>query len=147
MLAKMDELDDRLLRELSRDGRAPVSALARRLKVPRSTVKERLDRLIKLGVIKRFEAVLDHNKLGQPTIVYILASFMPGTGGIHREVARDLMRIPGVEAVAMISGEWDLLLRVRGASMEAVGNLIVDRLRTIPSIARTLSMGSFYCVE
>ena len=143
----MDELDDRLLRELSRDGRAPVSALARRLKVPRSTVKERLDRLIKLGVIKRFEAVLDHSKLGQPTIVYILASFMPGTGGIHREVARDLMRIPGVEAVAMISGEWDLLLRVRGASMEAVGNLIVDRLRTIPSIARTLSMGSFYCVE
>lgn len=147
MAAKIDELDERLLRELSRDGRAPVAALARRLKVPRSTVQERIDRLKRSGVIKRFEAVVDKSKLGQPTMVYILASFMPGTGGIHREVARGLMGIPGVEAVAMISGEWDLLLRVRGESTEAVGNLIVDRLRTIPSIARTQSMASFYCVE
>jgi DNA-binding Lrp family transcriptional regulator len=47
----------------------------------------------------------------------------------------------------MVSGEWDILMRVRAASFEAIGDLIVDRLRTMPTIARTLTLPSFQGVE
>lgn len=143
----MDDADRRLIVELSKDGRATAIELAHRLELPRSTVQERMRRLRAAGVILGYRAVLDHAKLGQPTYAYILASFQAGSGAQHRKVVRDLLRIDGIERVDMISGEWDIILQVRGASLEAIGAMVVDKLRTLPSIARTLTLPSFFGVE
>ncbi|MCA1819389.1 MAG: Lrp/AsnC family transcriptional regulator [Halobacteriales archaeon] len=143
----MDDLDGRLIAELERDGRAHATQLARRLKVPRSTVQERLRRLQEDGVVRGFRPLLDHAKLGKPSVAFILAMFQPGSGAQHRQIVRDLLHIDGVERVDMVSGEWDILMRVRAASFEAIGDLIVDRLRTMPTIARTLTLPSFHGVE
>lgn len=143
----MDDIDGQLLKELVRDGRATATKLARLLDVPRSTVQERMRRLQAQGIVRGYRAVLDPAKLGRPTFAYILATFQAGSGAQHRKVVQDLLRIDGVERVDMISGEWDIILRVRGASLEAIGAMVVDRLRTIPSIARTLTLPSFHGVE
>lgn len=143
----MDDIDGQLLKELVRDGRATATKLARLLDVPRSTVQERMRRLQAQGVVRGYRAVLDHAKLGRPTFAYILATFQAGSGAQHRKVVQDLLRIEGVERVDMISGEWDIILRVRGASLEAIGAMVVDKLRTIPAIARTLTLPSFHGVE
>jgi Lrp/AsnC family leucine-responsive transcriptional regulator len=143
----MDPMDTRLLAELRRDGRASVTALARRLKQPRSTVQERLRRLLDSGTIRGFRPLLDHAAVGQPSLAYVLASFEPGSGAQHRQIVRDLLRVEGIERVDMVSGEWDIIMRVRGASLEAIGQMIVDRLRTLPTIARTLTLPSFHGVE
>lgn len=143
----MDELDGRLIAELQRDGRAHVTQLAHRLKVPRSTVQERLRRLQEEGIVRGFRPVLDHARLGRPSVAFILAMFQPGSGAQHRQIVRDLLKVEGIERVDMVSGEWDILMRVRAPSFEAVGDLIVDRLRTMPTIARTLTLPSFHGVE
>jgi DNA-binding Lrp family transcriptional regulator len=143
----MDELDRRLLRELELDARAHVTTLAHRLGVPRSTVQERIRRLVVDRVLRGFRPIVDHAQLGNPTLAYILASFIAGSGAHHRQTAKDLLRIPGVESVDFVSGEWDLLVRVRGESFEAIGNMLVDRIRTMPTIARTVTMPSFHTEE
>ena len=140
----MDETDGRLLTELQRDGRATATELASRLGLPRSTVQERMRRLQANGVVLGYRAVVDAAKLGRPTFAYILATFQAGSGAQHRKVVQDLLRIDGIERVDMISGEWDVILRVRGASLEAIGAMVVDKLRTIPAIARTLTLPSFF---
>jgi Lrp/AsnC family transcriptional regulator, leucine-responsive regulatory protein len=143
----MDDVDRRLLDELDRDGRATATDLAGRLAIPRSTVQERMRRLQANGILLGFRAVVDHTKLGRPTFAYILASFQAGSGAQHRKVVHELLKIDGVERVDMISGEWDIILRVRGASLEAIGAMVVDRLRTLPALARTLTLPSFFGVE
>jgi DNA-binding Lrp family transcriptional regulator len=143
----MDEMDGRLLGELQRDGRVAATTLARKLGVPRSTVQERMRRLQAAGIVLGYRAVVDPARLGKPSFAYILASFQAGSGASHRRVVQDLLKIDGIERVDMISGEWDIILRVRGASLEAIGAMIVDKLRTIPSIARTLTLPSFFGVE
>jgi Lrp/AsnC family transcriptional regulator, leucine-responsive regulatory protein len=143
----MDDLDRRLINELTKDGRATAIELGDRLGLPRSTVQERMKRLRSNGVILGYRAVLDHARLGSPTYAYILASFQAGSGAQHRKIVRDLLRIDGVQRVDMISGEWDIILQVRGASLEAIGAMVVDRLRTLPSIARTLTLPSFHGLE
>lgn len=143
----MDEVDRALLDCLHADGRASVSTLARKLRIPRSTVNERLERLRTREFILGFRPILNHAKLGQPSFAYVLAAFAPGSGGQHRNIVHDLLNVNGVERVDMVSGEWDIAIRMRGASLEAIGQTIVDRLRTLPAIARTLTLPSFYTAE
>jgi DNA-binding Lrp family transcriptional regulator len=45
--------------------------------------------------------------------------------------------------VHVISGEHDILLKVRGESMECIGSLVIDKLRLIPGVGKTLTMASF----
>lgn len=133
-----------MIHELQRDGRVHITTLAHRLGIPRSTAQERLKRLQESGVIRGFVPVLDHAELGKPVLAHILGTFMPGTGVSQRDVARKLMKIPDVEEVHLISGEWDILMRVRGASLEAIGDLVLDRIREVEGIARTLTCASFH---
>jgi len=46
-----------------------------------------------------------------------------------------------------VSGEYDILLKVRGSSIEEIGNLVVDRLRDVEGVARTLTCASFSTVK
>ncbi|MGB0652848.1 MAG: Lrp/AsnC family transcriptional regulator [Thermoplasmatota archaeon] len=143
----MDELDRRLIEALMADGRAHVSTLAHRLEVPRSTVQERLKRLQERGIITSFRPMLDHAQLGRPVQAHILARFTSGAGIGQREVAARLAAIPGVEEVHVASGEWDLILRVRGKDLEDIADLVLDHIRAVPGIERTLTCSSFHVAE
>ena len=59
-----DESDKRLLNLLRRDARISIAALARKLYLSRSTVKDRITRLEKRGVIKGYSLILgdDYNR-------------------------------------------------------------------------------------
>jgi DNA-binding Lrp family transcriptional regulator len=143
----VDDLDRKILSELGVDGRRPVVWLARKLRVPRATVQERLRRLFDSGVLRRVVAVPDHAQLGLGVTAYILAAFGPSEARTQREVAEEIARLPGVFEVSLISGEWDILLKVRASSVEAVGELVVDRLRLIRGIERTQTCLSFSSVK
>lgn len=144
ILPNMDEMDRRLIAALQTDGRMPVTALADRLQVPRTTVQERLRRLQERAIIRGFRPVLDHAQMGEPVEAFILGRFSPQAGTTQREVARRLASIRGVETVHVISGEWDLIIHVRGASLEAIGALVLDAIRAVPGVERTLTCNSFH---
>lgn len=144
IMTDMDELDRRLIAALRTDGRMPVTGLADRLHVPRTTVQERLRRLQDDGIIQGFRPALDHAKLGQPVEAFILGRFSPLAGTTQRDVARRLAQVPGVEDVHVISGEWDLIIHVRGASLEAIGDMVLDHIRAVPGVERTLTCSSFH---
>jgi Lrp/AsnC family transcriptional regulator, leucine-responsive regulatory protein len=76
-----------------------------------------------------------------------MASFTPASGTSQREVAKRIARLHGVEEVFVISGEWDILAKVRGASIESIGELVLEKIRTTPGVARTLTMASFASIR
>jgi DNA-binding Lrp family transcriptional regulator len=65
----------------------------------------------------------------------------------QRELASKISLMSGVEEVFIISGEWDLLLKVRAASAEEVGSLIIDKLRTFEGVGKATTCISFSAVK
>ncbi len=143
----MDELDLKLIEELKKNARASISMLSNKLNVPRTTIHYRLMKLVKEGVIESFTIRLNYKKLNRGTTAFILASYDPSSGANQRDVARSVVRLPGVSEVHIISGEWDLLIKVRGRDVEEIGKIVVDRLREIPGIRNTMTCVSFEAVK
>lgn len=143
---KFDEIDAKILRALAEDASLAITKLANKIGVPRTTIQERIKRMRLQGIIKRFTVVVNHKLLGKPTTAFVLVSFMPGSGYSQKEVAQKIGKMPGVCEVHLIAGEWDILLKVRGESIEEIGKLIIEKIRAIPGVAKTLTCTVFESV-
>lgn len=143
----LDEKDLAILGILKKDSRRSTKAIATELEMPRATVHERIKRLVEKGIIKGFTVKLDHAKMGRPITAFILISFLPEPTISQRNLAQDIAMMEGVQEVHLISGEYDILVKVRGASMESIGSLVIDRIRTLRGVGRTLTCSSFAAVK
>jgi len=104
--------------------------------------------LEEVGIIKGYKPVLDAGKLGRPTTAFIFVSFTyrpPGTEKDldQREVAKRVARFPEVQEVHIITGDWDFLIKVKDRDVNAVGRFVIDKLRTVPGISKTLTIMVF----
>jgi Lrp/AsnC family transcriptional regulator, leucine-responsive regulatory protein len=140
---KLDENDFHILDALKLDARKTIAELSSELGIPRATVHERIMRMKKAGVIKRFTIEQDHNLTGLPTLSFVFAEYDRQSKINQHEVARQIAKLPGVYGVYIISGEWDLLIKVRGKTIEDIGNLILERIRGVPGVFKTYTMACF----
>jgi Lrp/AsnC family transcriptional regulator, leucine-responsive regulatory protein len=143
----MEEKDDIILRKLRVDSSQPVSELASELQLPRTTVQERIKKLLQTGVIKRFTVQLDYSKIGKPVTVFILVSFLAGSGVSQKEAAEKIARIDDVFEVHVISGDWDIIAKARGESIQSIGELVLDKIRNVKGVERTLTCTSFVTIK
>ncbi len=143
----LDDKDRAILSALEKDSRRSTKAIAKDLNIPRATVHERIRRMMERGVIKGFTVIPDFGKLGEPVTAFILVSFLPNNHISQRELAEKISRLEGVHAVHLISGEHDILLKVRGESMERIGDLVIDKLRQMDGVGRTLTCTCFATVK
>jgi Lrp/AsnC family leucine-responsive transcriptional regulator len=143
----LEDKDRGILALLLRDGRTSVVEISNELRIPRATVQERVRKMIEAGVIKRFTAIPDYSKLGQPVTAYIFVSFRNEKDVSQHGLAEEMARIPQVYEVSVISGEWDILLKVRAGSVEEIGRLVVEKLRMMRGIERTETCVSFQTIK
>jgi len=143
----LEEKDEIIIRKLRVDASKPVSELASELELPRTTVQERIKKLVLNGIIKRFTLQLDYSKLGKPVTAFILVSFLAGTGVSQREAAQKIAEIEDVFEVHVISGDWDIIAKARGESIQSIGELVLDRIRNVKGVERTLTCTSFVTVK
>lgn len=143
----LDEKDTDILEALMADSRNSTKAIAKDLGIPRATVHDRIVKMEQKGVIRKYTAVPDYAKLGLGVTAFILVQFEPENGVSQRDTADEIALLPGIFEVQMISGEYDMILKVRGSSMEDVGRLVIDRLRDVKGVARTLTCAVFSTVK
>lgn len=143
----LDEKDKLILRELWIDSSQSVREIAEKLGMPRTTVQERINKMKREGIIKRFTIEIDHSKLGKSTTAFILVSFMPGPQVSQKELAKKISELPDVEEVYLITGEWDIIVKVRGSSIQEIGDLVVERIRMMDGVARTVTCAAFYTAK
>jgi|Deesub1362B_J571_1020462.scaffolds.fasta_scaffold00003_643 DNA-binding Lrp family transcriptional regulator len=144
MIGQLDNKDLKILSILQKNSNVSLKELSRRLSSPITTVYSRIKRLEKLGIIRGYKAILDAEKLGLSTTAFILASFKykiieKGKMISQREIAKRIAGLPGVQEVHIISGDWDILIKVKARDVNAVGKLVLDRLRLIEGIEKTLT--------
>ncbi|MFW9914661.1 MAG: Lrp/AsnC family transcriptional regulator [Candidatus Thorarchaeota archaeon] len=111
----------------------------------RQAVQARVARLKEDGVLK-IKGIVDERKLGRPILAFVLVSFLPGSQA-QRDLARQLAEIPDTEGVWIISGDWDILLKVRGKSLEDIGTLIIEKIRALEGVGKTVTCACFENVK
>ncbi len=126
-MTKLDEVDREILKLLQEDGRMAYKDIAEKIGKSPATVKNRVEKLMSMGVIKRFVPLLDYKSLGFPVSVSIMIQAKPGK---LDELANYLASKPNVNYVYEITGEYDILVVARFATEESFSDFIRELLDT-----------------
>jgi DNA-binding Lrp family transcriptional regulator len=147
MSVMLDKKDENILYQLKKNARDTTKNIGNSLRIPRITVHDRIKKMVDNGIIKSFTVIPDYKKIGLPCTAFIFISFQPDVNISQRELAKRIALLPNVFDVHIISGEYDLLIKVRGVSMEEIGTLIIDKLRLMNGVGRTLTCTCFETVK
>jgi len=140
----LDKKDVEILKLLQKNCKMTAKEMAKKISSPITTVYAKIKRMEELGVIKQYKAILDSRKLDKGTTAFILVSFAYRPGGrekplSQREVAEQIAKFPEVREVHIITGGWDILIKVKADHVDTLGKLVMDKLRMIEGIENTLS--------
>jgi DNA-binding Lrp family transcriptional regulator len=129
----MDDTDRQLIALLRDDARQPVATLAKKLRVARGTVQNRLARLETEGTIVgytvRLRAQQEEHRMRALTTIAV--------EGIRTdEVMKALRGDPAVGALHTTNGRWDIVAELRADSLEAFDQ-VLRRIRLIDGISST----------
>jgi DNA-binding Lrp family transcriptional regulator len=141
----LDETNKKLLQLLQEDSKQSISNLSKGLGIGISAIHARMKTLKDTSVIDRYTAVVNPDKVGRGTLAFILVTVryrVPGRKGVlsQREFCNEIAGHPLVQGVHVLSGEYDVLLKVRAENIEEMNKFIVDFLRELPEVDRTLTM-------
>jgi len=139
----LDDKDRKVLNELRRNAKETTKAIAELTGIPRTTVHDRIMKMEARGVIRQYTVIPDYEQLDMPTTAFVFIAYDPRDGMTQEDVAKALADMDGVFEVHMISGDWDILAKVRGRTVEQIGDLVIQRLRRMGGVGRTVTSTVF----
>ncbi len=135
-----DTLDLTILDALSRNARTPYLEIAREFGVSGAAVHQRVQRLMANNVIVGTSCNLSAEALGFTTVAYVGLNLQPDAS--FDAVLRSLKEIPEVTECHLVTGPYDLLIRLEAHDNHHLFDLVQQKLRPL-GIARTETMLSF----
>jgi Lrp/AsnC family transcriptional regulator, leucine-responsive regulatory protein len=153
MSLKLDEKDLAILVLIQENSKLTANQIAKKIGAPITTVFAKTKRMEEMGIIKQYRAILSAEKLNLGTAAFILASVSyqakneDQTPVSQRQVAEEIARFPEVQEVHIITGDWDLLVKLRAENVDAIGKFVVDKLRLIKGLEKSLTCMVFETVK
>jgi DNA-binding Lrp family transcriptional regulator len=140
----MDMIDKKILTELQKDATQNSSKLARKLNIPISTVHHRIKKLISDKTIEKIQAKLSPERVGKPILAFIFVTFdyRNTTSKVlsQRDSAEIIGRFSEVQEIHVISGAFDMLVKVRGKTNDEISSFVIDKLRTVRGVDKATTM-------
>jgi DNA-binding Lrp family transcriptional regulator len=133
----LDAVDHDILRILQVDGRASIRSVAERVHVSRANAYARINRLLEDGVIRGYSARVDLERAGQGTSAYITLKIVQNS---WRTVREQLRQLPGAAHIALVGGDFDVLLLVHTPDNRTLRELVLTRLQAIPEVLSTRTL-------
>ena len=131
---RFDELDLKLLYELTKDGSISVPNLSKKMGINASVLYSRIKRLLKKKLIKKFTIVIDESLLGIG---------VKATVGINRDpkqkdsIHKALLETKEVVSISEVTGRFDIMIRVFAENLEALHNVVIEKIGKIEGIQDT----------
>lgn len=132
-MINLDDLDHRLVALLRSDARLPAVTLARRLGVSRGTIQNRIDRLLRGGVIQGFTLKLVVG--AESSLVRALMTLEIRSGDI-RSVVAGIKRLPEAILIHSTNGRWDIVIEIAASDLAALDR-VISAIRDIPGVAHS----------
>ncbi len=136
-----DKKDIMILKELKSNGRLSAQQIAKRAKIPVTTVFNRIKRMEKTGVIKGYTVTVDEGRVGRNIAAYISLTvdynLLKRKGVSQQQLATKLRQHEFVDEVDMITGTNDILVKIRTMDMSQLNDFVTKYLRNVDGVERT----------
>jgi Lrp/AsnC family transcriptional regulator for asnA, asnC and gidA len=132
---QIDSLDRKILSILTKDARTPFLEVARECNVSGAAIHQRVQRLIRLGVISGSQLILEPKKLGYHTCAYI--GIFLENASLFKDVSEKLIKIPEITQCHYTTGEYSMFIKVYTRDNEHLKDILADKIQAINGISRT----------
>jgi|TARA_Y100000031_G_C8188621_1_gene370256 Lrp/AsnC family transcriptional regulator for asnA, asnC and gidA len=134
----VDKKDEKILELLKEDSRLTSQQISKKTLIPITTIHNRLKKLRQTGIIKKYSVVLDNKKVGRPisAFVHIAVDYRFGKQS-QVDLAKKIYSRDVVEDVCIITGDYDVMVKIRVKDMDELNGFVVEYLRMIEGIERT----------
>jgi len=133
----LDRADERILAELTRNARIAHAELAAKVNLSRNAIRQRIDRLERDGLIQGYTIVVGDGRPAASTIAAMMFVYrhdrMRGGDVIHA-----LRRIREVVSCDVMSGEFDLVVRVEATGADRIRQ-VWQEISALPGVRDTLT--------
>ncbi|MEM0202377.1 MAG: Lrp/AsnC family transcriptional regulator [Archaeoglobaceae archaeon] len=136
----MEDFEIEMLRILEENARISCEELAETLGVSVETVKESLKKLEENGVILKYKAIVNWEKLQEDyvyAVINVKVSLSREKG--YDDIARRIAKFPEVHAVRLVSGEADFQVVIKGKTLKDVAFFVAEKISTIPEVRDTVT--------
>lgn len=133
-MSRLDETDMKILSALREDASISVPELSKRLNLNLSVAYSRIKRLQKRGIIERFTVRVNEEKLGMRA---------SGIAGLNidpkqrEQVVKEIEKVPSVRVIREVTGRFDMLVMMRGSSLDELHKAVNDSIGKVPGVMHT----------
>jgi len=129
----VDQLDLKILETLRLDASLPFTEIAKRFKVSESTVRKRVERLMREGVIKKFTVTVNPTKIGFNTVAIVGVDVDPSK---LLEVAQKLCEIPETIYVATSTGDHMIMTEIWTRDGRELTKILSEKIGSIEGVKK-----------
>jgi DNA-binding Lrp family transcriptional regulator len=133
----MDEVDIKILRILQQEGRIPITQLSAQLEIPHATLRDRIRKMERAGVIDGYKAVIDPVKVGLLITGFVQITLDHRLQSSLQETITTLMSIEEVSEFYVLTGETDIFVRIHARDIDHLRQIIFEKLNRIPGFQRS----------
>jgi DNA-binding Lrp family transcriptional regulator len=90
-----------------------IARIAKTINEPSATIHYNIKKLENEGTIKTYKAVFDYKKIDEGFCAYVLIALSPSEYSSPEKISMNLAKNKEVESIDIISGDWELILKVR----------------------------------
>ncbi len=135
--ASLDEIDRKILDEVSVYGRITITELAAKVGLSKTPCQIRLKRLEEQRIITGYQAKIDPVKLGLDHIAFVEVKLNDTRDAALRSFNEGIAKFKEVEQCHMIAGHYDYLLKVRTPNMSDYRRILGEKISALPHVSHT----------
>lgn len=135
----LDATDRKLLTFLQQDAKQTTKELSNKLDLSVTAVYERVRKLEREGIISKYVALIEREKIGKGFVVFCHVKLIQHTREFVTQFEKQVRSLPEVLECYHVSGDYDYLLKVVVADMNAYREFLVTKLTTLQHIGSTRS--------
>ncbi len=133
-MSELDLVDLKLLELLQQNGKLTTKEIAQQVNLSPTPVYERIKRLEKEGVIKKYVAIIEAENVGRGLIVFCDITLREHTKEIGHQFVEEIMSLTHVTECYNISGDYDFRLKVVVTDMKHYQDFVLNDLGSIKNI-------------
>ncbi|MDD5022621.1 MAG: Lrp/AsnC family transcriptional regulator [Candidatus ainarchaeum sp.] len=109
----MKNIEEKLIKIISKGECTPkITSLAKKTKEPGTTIQYNIKRMEREGKILAYKAVMNQKKINRGFCTYVLMSISSEEYGNPEKIARELEKFEEIENIAIVTGDWELVIKV-----------------------------------
>jgi len=151
MSSILDDKDKKILAVLKDHSEYTTRKIAKKTLLPVTTVHNRIKKLRKDKVIRKFTVKIDHGKVGTGLLAYVLISAnLPLLKQKHRtqyDLAHELKKFEFVQRVDIVVGGTDMIAVVRVKDVEEYDQVLLGKIQLIEGVDKTQSLVAIHEVN